>query len=382
MKSSSTFLVLLLVVFSFNALAQKVYPVKKMDAIEALKDRLSRQKEVLLQLSPQDLQTQNLSTAYKTRPKWTSDVDCHALEYYQRGDCETEQENVSDCESQALDLSFDEAEWLSSNMLENWDESKVNIYNFDLSKFKEPVALTLYCEENQNHWSMPLNFTKINSKFGQRRRRWHHGLDLDLEIGDPIYAAFDGVVRISSYNRRGYGKYVVVRHKNGLETVYGHLSEQMVKPGDLIKAGDLIGLGGNTGRSTGPHLHFETRYQGQSINPELIYDFDNDEIRGREFTITSQLCEKKIIYSKKRSNKQSLQAKSKSKSTATKKNSSGSKPSTSASTRSKSKIHVVKSGDTLSGIASKHGTTVSKICMLNGLKSNSVLALGKQIKVQ
>ncbi len=380
MKPSSTVLVLMLFFFVFNASAQKIYPIKKADAIETLKDRLIRQKEMLQTLSSRNIELPSFSTAHKTRPKWTSDVDCHALEFYLRGECEEQSSVVNDCD-QNLNISFNESEWLNNSLFENWDESKVNIYNFDLSAFREPVALTLFCEENMNYWAIPLNFNKINSKFGQRRRRWHHGLDLDLEVGDPIYAAFDGVVRVSSYNRRGYGKYVVIRHTNGLETVYGHLSEQRVKPGDWVKAGDMIGLGGNTGRSTGPHLHFETRYQGHSINPELIYDFDNEEIRGREFLITPSLCEKKIVAQTKKRNTK----KSPSQTKTTSKPSTLPKSNAAKDSRlptSKTKTHVVKPGDTLSGIAQKYRLSVEKLCALNGLKKNSLLALGKEIKLQ
>ena len=107
---------------------------------------------------------------------------------------------------------------------------------------------------------MPTPSTKITSPFGPRWRRMHNGLDLKVNIGDTIVAAFDGKVRIVKYERRGYGKYVVIRHDNGLETVYGHLSKQLVEENQLVKAGEVIGLGGNTGRSTGSHLHFETRF--------------------------------------------------------------------------------------------------------------------------
>ena len=118
---------------------------------------------------------------------------------------------------------------------------------------------------------------ELQSKFGYRPRfrRIHKGIDLGLHVGDTVRAAFDGKVRICRYERRGYGYYVVIRHDNGMETVYGHLSKFIVKPDDRVKAGDPIALGGNTGRSTGPHLHFETRYMGLPINPADIIDFEN-----------------------------------------------------------------------------------------------------------
>ena len=86
------------------------------------------------------------------------------------------------------------------------------------------------------------------------------------------------------YERRGYGKYVVIRHDNGLETVYGHLSKQLVEENQLVKAGEVIGLGGNTGRSTGSHLHFETRFLGIAINPIYMFDFPKQDIVADTYT--------------------------------------------------------------------------------------------------
>lgn len=117
----------------------------------------------------------------------------------------------------------------------------------------------------------------ITSNYGYRSRfgRMHYGIDLKLQVGDTVRAAFSGKVRLTKYEGRGYGYYVVVRHDNGLETVYGHLSRFLVKPDQFVKAGEPIALGGNTGRSTGAHLHFETRYLGIPINPAAIIDFEN-----------------------------------------------------------------------------------------------------------
>lgn len=116
---------------------------------------------------------------------------------------------------------------------------------------------------------------RITSKYGPRRRRMHKGIDLKVLKGDTIRAAFNGKVRIKAFERRGYGYYVVLRHPNGLETIYGHLSKILVEENQIVRAGETIGLGGNTGRSTGSHLHFETRFLGQAINPAEIIDFEN-----------------------------------------------------------------------------------------------------------
>ena len=118
---------------------------------------------------------------------------------------------------------------------------------------------------------------KVTSNYGYRRRfgRMHKGIDLAIRNNDTIYAAFDGKCRLTAYERKGYGNYVILRHPNGLETVYGHLNKPLVKADQVVKAGDPIGLGGSTGRSTGPHLHFETRFMGYAINPSAIFDFAN-----------------------------------------------------------------------------------------------------------
>ena len=124
----------------------------------------------------------------------------------------------------------------------------------------------------------------------------HNGLDLKVNIGDTIVAAFDGKVRIVKYERRGYGKYVVIRHDNGLETVYGHLSKQLVEENQLVKAGEVIGLGGNTGRSTGSHLHFETRFLGIAINPIYMFDFPKQDIVADTYTFRKAKGVKRLFY--------------------------------------------------------------------------------------
>ena len=137
------------------------------------------------------------------------------------------------------------------------------------------------------HFVMPTPSTKITDIFGYRpnRRRVHQGLDIKVQTGDTIYAAFDGKVRITSYQRRGYGHYVVIRHNNGIETLYAHLSKKLVKVNQNVKAGDPIGLGGNTGRSSGAHLHFETILMGKSINPADMFDFKNQKMTGDYYNV-------------------------------------------------------------------------------------------------
>ena len=173
---------------------------------------------------------------------------------------------------------------------------------------------------------------KLVSAFGYRPRfgRMHRGVDLDLNVGDTVVAAFDGRVRITKFERRGYGYYVVLRHDNGLETVYGHLSRFLVKPDQYVKAGQPIALGGNTGRSTGPHLHFETRFMGIALNPASIIDFENYVTHKDVYTFDKQSSEK--------ANKQYGKAKKKAKkSKATAKKKSSKKKGKATASKSKKK---------------------------------------------
>ncbi len=171
-----------------------------------------------------------------------------------------------------------------------WDTKSLNPYGTAAKSFNEIVNITLYNEKEGRNWAKMLDQFRLSSHFGWRNGRWHKGTDLALDTGDKVYAAFDGIVRISgTFN--GYGRTVLLRHYNGLETLYGHLSKIAFEPNTLVKAGDVIGLGGSTGRSSGPHLHYETRYEGNQFDTENIYDYTNNQIRIRmqEFTVSSRL---------------------------------------------------------------------------------------------
>ena len=152
---------------------------------------------------------------------------------------------------------------------EAWNSDRVNPYQ------NANIPSTKVLDVSRYH--MPIKHNVVTSHFGYRKQfgRHHHGVDLKASVGDTVYAAFTGKVRLAKFDRNGYGFYVVVRHDNGMETVYGHLSKFLVKPNQYVKAGTPIALSGNTGRSTGPHLHFETRYMGIAMNPEKIFDFVN-----------------------------------------------------------------------------------------------------------
>ncbi len=182
-----------------------------------------------------------------------------------------------------------------------WDSKSINPYKIDGTKFSDSVSLILFDGKTELGWSCPLETNKITSNFGMRSYRWHYGTDLKCKVGDPIFAAFDGIVRITQYDGGGYGNYILIRHSNGLETLYGHLSKTQVEVGQIVKAGEIIGLGGNTGRSTGPHLHYEVRYQGNPLNPLEMYDFENNLLKFDTLQVTSKSFaylkeSRKVVY--------------------------------------------------------------------------------------
>ena len=201
-------------------------------------------------------------------------------------------------------------------------------------------------------FAMPTTNTKITSKFGPRRRRMHNGIDVKVYIGDTIRAAFSGKVRMVKYERRGYGKYVVIRHVNGLDTIYGHLSKQMVSEDQYVEAGEVIGLGGNTGRSTGSHLHFETRFLGQAINPALLFDFEKQDI------VTDTYLFKKGNNRYRRSSSQAGVVAS----------------------NGDAQYYKVRKGDSLSRISQKTGVSIDRLCKLNGITRRTTLRINQVLK--
>ena len=171
----------------------------------------------------------------------------------------------------------------SSIYTKYWDTGTLFPYKeYPLSEMPASLAIDLVDSLKCYHYP---HKGSIRSKYGIRHRRRHQGVDIPIKTGDPVYATFDGRVRISEYNRGGYGNLIIVRHDNGLETYYGHLSERLVQSGEWVEAGQIIGLGGSTGRSTGPHLHFETRYYGQAFDPERLIDFESGILRRQTFLL-------------------------------------------------------------------------------------------------
>lgn len=219
---------------------------------------------------------------------------------------------------------------------------------FDPSKMTDSVAVFMVSPWS-NCYTFPLEHSVVNSDFGWRRSRFHSGIDLDLEVGDDVFSSFDGIVKKSDYVS-GYGNLVVVKHFNGLETYYAHLSKILVTEGDTVEAGEKIALGGNTGRSTGPHLHYEIRYRGAAINPKYLVDFKNQVLTSEMFYLKREHF----------------------------------KPTSESNTAAvgTTKYYTVKKGDTLSRIAARNNTTVSKICKLNGISAKKVLRPGMRLRVK
>ena len=294
-----------------------------------------------------------------------------------------DQIRVQEAQKYAADL-YEECEPEPDIYTEGWESNLVNCYK----DANVPNTKVL----DVRHYVMPIKGNYVTSHYGYRPQfgRTHRGIDLRAAVGDTVYSAFSGRVRLTRFERGGYGFYVIVRHENGLETVYGHLSRFLVKPDQYVKAGQPIALSGNTGRSTGPHLHFETRFMGYAINPEAIFDFAN------RCTHTDSYTFSKANYTKARDyapSKRYSQAKKETKETTTAaaKNDKNKKeqPVASASTRKSTKesrensrsTYQVQKGDNLEKIAARHNMSVSQLKKLNGLTSDKVVE-GKVLKVK
>ena len=158
-----------------------------------------------------------------------------------------------------------------------WGTQRVKNSKISLRDIPDEVTIRLLGKKNEDNFCFPYKGVKT-SGYGWRWGRPHTGLDIALNTGDKVYAAFDGVVRVACYNG-GYGNMILIRHYNNLETLYGHLSSIKVKSGQKVKAGDVIGLGGSTGNSTGPHLHFECRLLYACFDPEWIVDINKYKLK-------------------------------------------------------------------------------------------------------
>lgn len=246
----------------------------------------------------------------------------------------------------------------------NWDDNSTNPYGIEQKDLPDEWAIWLVDSLDQYH--CPFQGSVYHrGKFGVRRGRRHQGVDIPLKTGDPVYATFTGKVRVSKY-WGAFGNLVVIRHDNGLETFYAHLSKRNVEVGDWVNAGDVIGLGGSTGRSTGPHLHFETRHNGFAFDPQWLIDFEKGTLRHRLFVLKKKYFN---IYS---NYEQDFEDELKNEEDDKKEDAE----------REAMRWYTIKSGDTLGRIAINNGTTVNAICKLNGIKPTTTLKIGRKIRVR
>ncbi|MDD2530415.1 MAG: peptidoglycan DD-metalloendopeptidase family protein, partial [Bacteroidales bacterium] len=165
-----------------------------------------------------------------------------------------------------------------------WCTNKVKMPSFRFGEFPDEFKIKLVDEKKNQNFHFPCKKGVKSSSYGWRWEKPHGGIDFALNVGEPIYAVFDGVIRVAQVNG-GYGKMILIRHYNNLETLYGHLDKILVKVGQEVKAGDMIGYSGNTGYSTGPHLHFECRCLYQTFDPEWILDVEKKELRTKKINI-------------------------------------------------------------------------------------------------
>ena len=235
----------------------------------------------------------------------------------------------------------------------------------DLSKLQDTLWL---CVDGDlaNKFVVP-NEGIITSRYGYRKGRYHNGIDIAFNVSDTIRAAWSGKVRYSKFNNGGFGNLVVIRHENGLETFYAHMSRLLVDPNQDVQAGDVIGIGGNTGRSFGPHLHFEVRFYDAPINPEEMIDFAGKQVKDPNLFVHKGLfrpgAKPSDYYDGNNSHSSNV--------------ASVARPSVSAK-----RYYKVRSGDTLSQIAARNNTTISQICKLNGIRQNATLQIGRSLRTK
>lgn len=225
-----------------------------------------------------------------------------------------------------------------------WDNKMINSGHFESKDLKDTLCIVVADSSKQMYYYHPFK-NYITSGFSQRGWFWHFGMDIKLRKGDSVLAAFDGIVRVTKYDLHGFGKVVVIRHPSGVETIYGHLSKVLVDPNQKVKAGELIGFGGNTGHSTGSHLHFETRYLGEPFDPNCFIDFEKFKLKSDTLKLSKQNFEYLVELRK-------------------------------------AKFYTIRKGDTLGKIAHRNHTTITALCNLNHITSKTILHIGRQIRYQ
>ncbi len=246
-----------------------------------------------------------------------------------------------------------------------WSTEKISPYRDSVALSQIPSVVPITLVDSLRSYRYPIK-GRITSRYGLRRKVNHNGIDIALKVGDTICSAFDGRVRFSKATETGYGTLVIVRHDNGIETYHGHLSKRLVEAGDRVVAGQPIALGGNSGRSTGPHLHFECRYMGQSFDPERLIDFRTGDLRRDHLLLKRAYFSIHSKYEQDWNGEKVL-------ADADKKE---------AELSAERRYYKVRPGDNLSIIAKRNYTTVSNLCRLNGIKSTSILQIGKVLRVK
>ena len=252
------------------------------------------------------------------------------------------------------------------NYKQSWDNNVcfTSERKNDLGKLKDTLWLCVNDDENKD-FHIPFNGI-VSSRYGLRKGRNHNGIDIALNVGDTVKAAWSGKVRYAKFNEGGFGNLVIIRHYNGLESFYAHLSKHLCVPNQDVVAGEPIGLGGNTGHSFGAHLHFEIRFYDEPINPEAVIDFEKMLCKDQNLLIHKGLF--KSSTTPTNYNESAITVKK----TTTK----------AVPVRPVYKYHKVKPGDTLTSIATKNHTTISKICQLNGIKQSSSIQIGRSLRVK
>ena len=245
-----------------------------------------------------------------------------------------------------------------------WTGRSTNPYGVALDQLPKKWSIWLVDSLSQYHVPHKAG-APVTSRFGIRWGRSHQGVDISLTTGDPIYAVFDGKVRYAG-EMGGYGNIVIIRHTNGLETFYGHLSAFKCKTDDWVSAGDVIALGGSTGRSTGPHLHFETRYMGYAFDPQWLIDFSSGDLKHRLFILKKLYFNASATADQDFDDEAAVEERIKKEEAA----------------RVAAQYYTVRSGDTLSRIAAKYHTSVKALCRMNGIKETTTLQIGKRLKVR
>jgi murein DD-endopeptidase MepM/ murein hydrolase activator NlpD len=338
---------ILIVLISFHAEAQK----KGRDFLQIKAPTIEYSTpdvdESLFEENFSDTSTVISETGGAFNPHRSGSIVSEDTTYYgdEDGDGEEEGEGETSIVEVAEQLNIDSVWVTIAEYYAIWDSRNVDPYKIDPSEFKDTLKIQLYDTLSGQFWSMPMAQCRTTSGFGYRWHRWHYGTDIGLNVGDPIMACFDGIVRIARYNPSGYGNYVLIRHYNGLETLYGHMSAYSVEVGQFVKSGEVIGMGGNTGHSTGPHLHFEVRYAGNAFDATTMYDFQGMKLRNSTFTLSPE----HYAYAKE---------------------------------ARKVYYHKVRPGDTLGRIAAKYGISTSRIAKLNRISTRATLRVGQRLRIR